>query len=102
MELEPSQEIELEFSAIDSGGAFRDPILDFSFRIPKQNDLQQKIGTGCRYEIGLVDPNADKEISFDYEGPLRAGDNGGLEVNGRLKDDQLSRPLIGFVLQLLR
>ncbi|MDZ7680752.1 MAG: hypothetical protein U5J63_03315 [Fodinibius sp.] len=96
------RDIELEFSAIDTGGAFRDPILDFSFRIPKQNKLQQEADDGCHFNIGLGDPNTGKEIAFGYEGPLREGEHGDWEINGRLKDEQLSRELIGFVLQLLR
>ena len=95
-------DIELEFSAIDTGGAFRDPILDFSFCIPSLKKVQQKVGNNCSFEIGLSDPNTGKETSFSYEGLLRENDNGKVELNGRLKEDELSRELIGFVLQLLR
>ena|SRR6056297_720976 len=102
VELDSEREIELEFSAIDTGGAFRDPILDFSFCIPSPQKGQLKVEEDCEFAIGLLDPHADKTITFDYEGRLHETNNAELEVNGRLKDEQLSRDLIGFVLQLMR
>lgn len=100
-EIKHSQEIELEFSAIDTGGGYKDPILDFSFRISRSADLN----SNQRYELELVlgDPdNEEDEVSLKYAGELTAYDNDWFEVNGRLKEENLSRELIGFVLQRLR
>lgn len=94
--------IELEFSAIDSGGGFKDPILDFSFEISPVDIL--KIPEEKKHIItpNLSDPRRDNEITFSYEGVLNISENGNLIVNGRLKEDQLSDKLVGFVLKRLQ
>ena len=95
--------IELEFSAIDTGGAFRDPILDFSFRIPKQKKVTHSLGEIHEFELRFTDPhNEDRSEQFSYEGALAKTGSEYWEANGRLKEDQLSREVIGLVLQLLR
>lgn len=91
--------IDLEFSAIDTGGGFKDPILDFSFTI-EDSDLLELIEEYQEMRIMLVDPQEEEnEASFSYR---LEGSISGKQINGRLKEDQLSRTLIGFVLQLLR
>lgn len=103
VELDSEHLIELEFSAIDTGGAFRDPILDFSFRIPKQKKVAHSPGDKHAFELRLADPNnEDRAEYFSYEGALNAREDGYWQANGRLKEEQLSRNVIGFVLQLLR
>ncbi|NGP87601.1 hypothetical protein [Fodinibius halophilus] len=98
MEIPKKQTIELEFSAIDSGGGFKDPILDFSFNlpagIPKNGERM--------LTVRLRNPQKEEhKATFSYELPADEGD-GQSQINGRLKEDQLSREVIGFVLQLLR
>lgn len=101
-ELNHSKTIDLEFSAIDTGGGYKDPILDFSCSVQK-TDTANFDEEEYPITITLSDPDKeDNEVTFSYQGLLRAKDDNLLEVNGRLKDDQLSRQLIGFVLQLLR
>jgi hypothetical protein len=101
-ELKQAQKIEFEFSAIDTGGGFKDPILDFSFIVEKLNtaDLDED-----KHDISLIlsDPDKeDNEAHFSYQGVLKVKDDNLIEVNGRLKGNQLSRELIGFVLKRLR
>lgn len=101
-DLNQSQIIDLEFSAIDTGGGYKDPILDFSFSIKTSNiaDVDEKKGP---ITLTMKDPDkTNSEVTFSHESVLKAKDDHQFEVNGRLKDDQLSRELIGFVLQLLR
>jgi hypothetical protein len=101
-ELSQPQKIDLEFSAIDAGGGFKDPILDFSFTIPK-SDTADFEGEEHELTVTLNDPDeAVKEAEFSYKGVLREKGEDLLEVNGRLKEDRLSREIIGFVLNLLR
>ena len=103
LNLDSKHIIELEFSAIDSGGAFRDPILDFSFRIPQQKNVSHSPGEMHEFELRLTDPhNEDRSEQFSYEGALAKTDSEYWEANGRLKEDQLNREVIGLVLQLLR
>jgi len=99
--LKHSQEIELEFSAIDTGGGYKDPILDFSFRISRSVDLNSN--ESHKLELVLGDPdNEEGGVSFGYTGELTVHDKDWFAVNGRLKEEKLSRELIGFVLQRLR
>lgn len=92
--------IDLEFSTIDTGGGFKDPILDFSFRL----DLEKTLAGSADHdiEITLRNPKNDRQVSFLYSGSLQKGEDKQVEVNGRLKDDGISREVVGFMLQLLR
>lgn len=97
IDLNQHYNIDLEFSAIDTGGGFKDPMLDFS--IPLQQSIQWNEDQP-NLSLTLLDPNnEDKEVSFTFEGEVTVSDQ---QINGRIKEDQLSRELIGFVLNLLR
>jgi len=103
VKLDSARDIEFEFSAIDTGGAFRDPILDFSFRIPQQKWEAVSREDRHELELRLSDPDDEsRTTNFSYEGALAATEDHDIEANGRLKEEQLSREVIGFVLQLLR
>ena len=103
IELPESQTIELEFSAIDTGGGFRDAILDFSINIPQHNGLDlQEFGNNCEIVATMQNPDErEREVTFSYQAEPVLNDED-LELNGRLQDDQLSRKVIGFMLHLLR
>lgn len=95
--------IDLEFSAIDTGGGFKDPIVDFSFTIPKSRvdsvDDEQKPD----FSLTLSDPDKEgNQVSFLYEGQLQTSEGENFVINGRLKEEQLSREVIGFIFKLLR
>lgn len=96
------QTIDLEFSAIDTGGGFKDPILDFSFSIPKSDD--NDVDQGQRsITVTLNDPGeSNDQFSFSCKSELQPVAEDLLEINGRLKEEQLSKELIGFVFKLLR
>lgn len=93
--------IELEFSAIDTGGGFKDPILDFSFSLDcSGHDLS---GGEKEMAITLRDPsNEQNRVTFSYMPMLKSREGQKVEINGRLKEGELERELIGFILQLLR
>lgn len=103
-DLPADQSINLEFSAIDTGGGFKDPILDFSFTIPKDVvDYDTDDEQTPEISLMLNDPDQEgREVSFSYKSRLQAVEEDQPEVNGRLKDDQLSREIIDFVFKLLR
>lgn len=97
------QTIDLEFSAIDTGGGFKDPILDFSFTIPI--DVVGSVDDEQKSDITLMLSDPDKEgnqVSFSYEGQLQTSEGENFEINGRLKEEQLSGGVIDFVFRLLR
>ncbi|MFH5883654.1 hypothetical protein ACG2F4_05035 [Halalkalibaculum sp. DA3122] len=104
LELPASQTIELEFSAIDTGGGFRDAILDFTIRIPNQNGVDfQKPANQCDIVATMQTPDERKrEATFSSPAEPVLNDESRLEVNGRLKDEMLSRELAGFMMHLLR
>lgn len=102
-DLSADQLIDLEFSAIDTGGGFKDPMLDFSFTIPENNIdvINQRQRTAVT--VTISDPNeGENQSSFSCESELHAVEGDRLEFNGRLKEEQLGRELIGFVFKLLR
>ncbi len=95
--------IALEFSAIDTGGGFKDPILDFSFSIDKSVIVDFDNEKSHEIILSLSDPqNNDNKITFSFTGQLKQVDEQYLQANGRLKGDQLSRNLIGFVIKRIR
>lgn len=102
-DLPVDQLIALEFSAIDTGGGFKDPILDFSFSIPKKyaDAVNQGRRSGITLTISDPDENGDQS-SFSCAGELHAVEDNQLEITGRLKEEQLDRELIAFVFKLLR
>lgn len=99
LNLENASTIELEFSAIDTGGGFKDPLLDFSFKLDA-SDASEIIGDN-HHTISprLRDTRSDNGVTFFCEGVVNITDSGALEINGRLKEDQLSDQLIRFVLK---
>lgn len=103
-DLSAGQTIDMEFSAIDTGGGFKDPILDFTFTIPKDAvDYDADDGQKPEISLTLSDPDQEEnEVMFSYESRLQVAEEGQFEINGRLKDDQLSREIIDFVFKLLR
>ena len=99
--VEDEHTIDIEFSAIDSGGGFKDPILDFSFSVSKAVLSDIETGRKVLIQLTLKDPqNEENTAQFEHEVFLQGQES--VEINGRLKEDNLSRTLIGFVLQLLR
>ena len=95
--------IDLEFSAIDTGGGFRDPILDFSFRLDDGSLPEFPSQKTHAITFGLAQQEDDQQaVEMNCEVPVNEVSDDRIEINGRLKEDQLSRELIGFVLNLLR
>jgi len=101
VELDNQQKIDVEFSAIDSGGGFKDPILDFSFSISRSMLPDVERDKKLPIQLTLQDPH-NKESTAQFEHKVLLQGQQSVEINGRLKEDHLSRALIGFVLQLLR
>lgn len=101
-QLPEDQHIDLEFSAIDTGGGFNDPILDFSFAIENPEpdvDGNERL----EFVLDLRDPQKeDNTVTFSFEGPVTKSENNLLIANGRLREDQLSDELIRFVMKRLR
>ncbi|MDZ7658340.1 hypothetical protein [Fodinibius sp.] len=97
IDLNEHHNIDLEFSAIDTGGGFKDPMLDFS--IPLKNSIEWSADQP-NISLTLADPNnKEKQVSFSFSGEVTVSDQ---QINGRIKEDELGREVIGFVLNLLR
>lgn len=97
--LTDSEVITLEFSAIDTGGRFRDPMLDFTFTLPMESDKNMGDVRDHRLDLSLGDPaKENNKISFSCYCEVAAAANE-LEINGRLREDMLSEELVGFVLK---
>lgn len=95
--LDQHHNMDMEFSAIDTGGGFKDPMLDFS--IPLKNSLDWR-SAPYTISLTLADPsNKDKKVSFSFNGEVTVSNH---QINGRIKENQLNREVIGFVLNLLR
>ncbi|MCW9707136.1 hypothetical protein [Fodinibius salsisoli] len=101
--LDEPEDIELEFSAIDTGGGFHDPILDFAYELSAEEQaayLQEDL-----YDITLYlqDPaHEENSLEVAYEGRLKLTDNDRLEGTGRLKDEDMSRDIVKFVIRSVR
>lgn len=96
-------DIELEFSAIDTGGGFHDPILDFAYELSADGSAQFLEDETHQIRLTLQDP-LDKEnrLELSYQGKLLMKENHRLEGMGRLKDDEMSREITRFVMRSVR
>lgn len=95
--LEDNQVIELEFSAIDTGGGFKDPMVDYSISFSGGNtpDYQER-----EVQLLLSDPNdSNRNVEVSYTGVLSVGHN---QINGRITEQELSNEAIGFIFGLQR
>lgn len=95
-------DIELEFSAIDTGGGFHDPILDFTYQIPADKEaLPQQ----DEYVVTLLirDPaDESNQLTIAHHGPLKQENGRYLEGMGRLKDEKIDRDMVKFIMRCLR
>lgn len=93
--LDDQESIYLEFSAIDTGGGFKDPMLDFSISGPT---IEVKNHRKRSIMIVLADPaDIENEVELSYKGEITIADN---EMNGRVTEEQLSREVVRFVFAL--
>jgi len=99
LQREQEHYIQLEFSAIDTGGAFRDPILDFSILLQNVDLGHPSTGKKHNIDLSLTDPaKKDNKIRFSCTCELAINDEQ-LEINGRLHEDEINNELVGFVLK---
>lgn len=93
------EDIELEFSAIDSGGGFHDPILDFAYEL-ETDESSKNIAEGVhQITLYLQDPSEEENtLEIVYEGALKWID-GRVEGMGRLKDEEMDRDIAKFVMK---
>jgi len=102
LELKEVPKAELEFSAIDTGGGFHDPIFDFAFTIAPA-DRQWSPDKERTIRLRLCDPSdSENKLEILYDGQLQKIAGGKVEGTGRLKDEAVSRKMIGFVMRCLR
>ncbi len=95
-----SSKVDLEFSAIDTGGGFKDPILDFSFLLQRLDISERDKEKKRKIKLLLSDPHdKENEAELLYEKRISSSDD---RINGRLKEDELNKELVEFVLKLLR
>lgn len=95
--LDEDRSIDLEFSAIDTGGGFKDPMLDFSVTI---SDWQSSNHQQSKVILSISDPqNRERAIQLTCNGELTIADG---QINGRLTDEELTREAIGFIFKLVR
>ncbi len=97
------EDIELEFSAIDSGGGFRDPILDFAYELEADESSKQLAEGAHQITLYLQDPSDEgNTLEIGYEGSLNWIADNRVEGMGRLKDENMSRDIMKFVMRSVR
>lgn len=95
--LEDKHSINLEFSAIDTGGGFKDPMLDFSVEL---SEWESQYHQRSQVVLSIRDmQNREQEIEFSYQGALTIAEG---EVNGRITEEELPKEVIRFVFGLLQ
>lgn len=94
--------VSLELSAIDTGGGFHDPIVDFAFTLQGSfGDLQTD--KKCTINLLIGNPgNTDDTIDFSYEGKLKSTNGQQVELMGRLQDEQVDREMVRFIMRCVR
>src|SRR5699024_223105 len=103
LELKRQQPLaELELSAIDTGGSFHDPILDFRYTIEPAN-RQQLPKSDQVVILQLCDPyDEENTIEIQYDGRLHEQGKNRIEGMGRLKGETMSRNIMCFVMRCVR
>lgn len=93
---------DLELSAIDTGGGFRDPIVDLAFSLPRSiGDLP--VNKRCTIDLVIRNPrDTDDAVNFSYEGMIKPADGQQVEVMGRLQDEQVDREMVRFIMRCVR
>ncbi len=94
--------VNLELSAIDTGGGFHDPIVDFAFTLPGSfGDLQAN--KKCTIDLLIGNPgNTEDTIDFSYEGTLKPTKGQQGEIMGRLQDEQVDLEMVRFIMRCVR
>ena len=102
LDLSAHTEIEIEFSAIDTGGGFHDPILDFSYLL-EGITIEEREGQVYDLSLEVRDPSDEEnQVAINYRGTLTRQAEGSYEAMGRLKDDNVSRSMVKFVMRSVR
>lgn len=94
--------IELELSAIDTGGGYKDPIIDFSCTVKCSRASEPAGSQNSSLTLELRNPQEGTEITFSGEGVVNLAGQNMLEINGRLHENEITDTLIGFVLKSVR
>ena len=95
-------EIEIEFSAIDTGGGFHDPILDFSYLLEGVT-IEGAADQIHEIRLEVRDPsNEDNQVAITYQGGLAPKADNRYEAMGRLKDNNVTRDMVAFVMRSVR
>lgn len=94
--VEDQQSIFLEFSAIDAGGGFKDPMLDFSVPV---SSITSQDHDESQVRLMITNPDApNDEVNLSYTGVITIANE---EINGRITEEQLPQEMIRFVFKLL-
>ncbi|WP_372637748.1 hypothetical protein [Fodinibius sp.] len=102
LELLEQADITLEFSAIDTGGGFRDPILDFAYKLVVVDGIipDEPIS---RMVLDIREPDdGEHRMSIAYDGALKQIDGKTLAGMGRLQNGQVTPDMVKFILRCLR
>ncbi len=95
-------DITLEFSAIDTGGGFRDPIVDFAYELVLLNGAMAE-ETICHIMLDIREPgDSENRLSIAYDGKLKQIDGETFAGMGRLQDGDVTRDMVKFIMRCLR
>ncbi|SHG10681.1 hypothetical protein SAMN05443144_11930 [Fodinibius roseus] len=102
LELVEPADIALEFSAIDTGGGFRDPILDFAYELVLVNATMTE-ETTHHIVLDIREPDDRKNrLSIAYDGILKQKSGEPLAGIGRLQDGKVTPEVVKFIMRCLR
>lgn len=95
--------IELELSAIDTGGGFHDPILDFVYELKVADEQLLRPAKEQRLRLIVQDPSdAGHALTISYRDELKRLGEHHWQGMGRLSGDQSGREVVTFVMQCVR
>lgn len=102
VELPEQADVVLEFSAVDTGGGFRDPILDFTYQLPVLNN--ETLNESMHSITLLISDPSDFEntLLISYNGKLEQVDGDCMEAMGRLQGKEAGGEILEFVMRCLR
>lgn len=102
LELVEPADITLEFSAVDTGGGYRDPILDFAYELVVVNGTMTE-ETNHHIVLDIREPDdSENRLSIAYDGKLKQIAGETLAGMGRLQDGAVTRGMVKFIMRCLR
>jgi hypothetical protein len=94
--------VDIEFSAIDTGGGFHNPIMDIAYTVDISGDLFFEEDEEYAIKLLLSDPDDESNtLEIRYKGKIE-GNKNRISGMGRLQEEEVGDKAMAFVMKRFR